>query len=138
MAGKRGGRGLPGGLGTAGAALWRKLTESSVPGEQIVFSTGELVTLELACRQADDIARLEKLLHDDGLTVTGSKGQVKLSSVPAELRLQRAALARLVGLLAIPDEDEGEGRSPAQRKAQRAADVRWACQAHAREVRKHG
>lgn len=109
----------PAGLGGAGRALWRRLT----PG--LEFSTAELVTLELACRQADDVARLEHLLEDEGMVTTGSKGQQRLSGVPAELRQQRYALNRLVSALALPDLDEVTGRSPAQRKATKAAAARW-------------
>lgn len=74
----------------------------------------------------------------DGLVVEGSKGQRRLSPVAAELRLQRAALARLIGLLALPDDGEDVGLNPAQRKAQRAADVRWAKSARVREERRRG
>ncbi len=127
---------MPAGLGTAGAALWKRLT-APVDGDELEFSVAELVTLELACRQADDIAHLEKVLAADGPTVVGSRGQVRLSPIPAELRLQRAALARLVAQLAIPDPDEEVGLAPSARRAQRAAEARWRRQAARREAR-HG
>ena len=113
--------------------MWTRLTAPPGPDQQIEFSSAERVTLELACRQADDIARLEELLEADGSMTVGSKGQPKLSSVPAELRLQRAALARLVALLAIPDEGEQHGLSPASRNARHAARVR-----HSRDAAKRG
>jgi len=128
----------PAGLGAAGKALWQRLTAPPSPGKSLVFTSAEILTLELAARTADDVAALEKLLAVDGLVVTGSKGQRRLSPVAAELRLQRAALARLVGLLALPDADEVVGKSAAQRKAQRAADARWAKSAQAREGRRRG
>jgi len=93
---------VPTGLGAAGAALWKRLT-APVDGDELEFSVAELVTLELACRQADDISALEQVLAHDGPTVLGSREQVRLSPIPAELRLQRAALARLVAQLAPPD-----------------------------------
>ncbi len=126
---------MPAGLGAAGAALWKRLT-APVDGDELEFSVAELVTLELACRQAEDIAGLEKVLANDGPTVLGSRGQVRLSPIPAELRLQRAALARLVALLAIPDADEDVGLAPTARRAQRAADARWRRQAAVREARR--
>jgi hypothetical protein len=43
--------------------------------------------------------------------VIGSKAQPKLSQVISELRLQRAALARLIAQLAIPEDDEEQGRT---------------------------
>ena len=122
----------PNGLGAAGLALWRRFTAD----EDLVFSTSELVTLELAARQADDVHALETALQRDGLVTEGSKGQPKLSSIPGELRLQRAALARLVGLLAFPEEGESEGLTPAQKRARRAADARWSRSAAAREARR--
>jgi hypothetical protein len=117
---------MPDGLGTAGAELWADVTGMRGPnGEPLVFSTAEIVTLRLACRQADDLAALEKRLAEDGLVTTGSKGQPKLSGLVIEARLSRAALAKLIGQLSLPEEGEGEGLSPAQRKAVRAAQHRW-------------
>lgn len=113
---------MPAGLGVAGAALWRQLTAD------LEFSPAEIVTLGLACRQADDLAGLEALLAEQGLAGVGSKGQPKLSGVPAELRQQRFALNRLVAALAIPDVGEAVGQSPMQRRAAKAADTRWARQ----------
>ena len=127
---------VPTGLGAAGAALWKRLT-APVDGDELEFSVAELVTLELACRQADDISALEQVLAHDGPTVLGSRDQVRLSPIPAELRLQRAALARLVAQLALPDPDEDVGLAPGARRAQRAADARWRRQAAKREAR-HG
>ncbi len=124
----------PARLGPAGQALWRRLTANP----QLVFSIAESVTLEAACRQADDVAALEALLESQGLVLVGSTGQPKLSGVPAELRQQRAALTRLVAALAIPEDGETVGRSPAQKRAARAADTRWSRQAKAREGRRHG
>jgi phage terminase small subunit len=111
-------------LGPTGRALWRRLT-SPAPGEELLFSSAERVTLELACRQADDLAALEAQLRIEGLVVIGSKGQSRLSGLPTEIRLQRAALGRLIAALALPEETEEEGLTPAQRKAQRAAQARW-------------
>ena len=91
----------------------------------MIFSVEEQVVLELAARQADDLAALERMLAEQGLVVAGSKGQPKLSGAPAELRAQRAALAKLVSQLAIPMDGELVGRTPAQRKAARAAAARW-------------
>lgn len=128
----------PRGLSNAGTALWSRLTAAPAEGECLIFSAAELTVLEMACRQADDIAKLEALIEADGLIVAGSKGQPKLSAVPSELRLQRAALARLVSQLAIPDDAEAEGRTPAQQRAQRAAQARWDRPSARRQERKHG
>jgi hypothetical protein len=114
----------PGGLGIAGAALWRRLTADA----DLDFDSGSLLTLELACRQADDVGLLEKMLADQGAVVSGSKGQPRLSGVLAELRQQRYALNRRGSAIGLPEDDEPVGKSPTQRKAQRAADARWSRQ----------
>lgn len=128
----------PAGLGKAGLALWRELTAAPREGGELVFSPAEVVTLRLACRQADDVARLEELLDEEGPVVKGSKGQPKLSTVPAELRLQRAALARLVAALALPQDGQERGLTPTQRRAQKAANARWERQAAKRDERRRG
>ena len=129
------------GLGPAGRALWRRLTAApeAVDGEELTleFSSGELVLLEQAAKAADGLAALETQLRREGLTVTGSKGQPRLSGLPAEIRLQRAALTRLVSGLAIPVGEEMSGLSPAGRRAQKAAQARWRRVEQKRETR-HG
>lgn len=134
MTGKRTGLAAPSDLGVTGARLWRDLTAPPA-GERLEFSAGETVILTAACKSADTIALLEASLAVDGPVVSGSKGQPKLSGVVAELRLQRAALARLVQALAITD-DGAELTTPAQRRAQKAAQKRWSATAR-REASKH-
>lgn len=126
---------FPAGLGPAGKALWTRLT-APAGTRRLEFSRAELVTLELAAHQADDVAQLEKLLAEQGAVTAGSKGQPKLSGVPAELRQQRFALARLVSALALPSIGEEQGVTPAQRKAQKAAEARWARAQRLREARR--
>jgi hypothetical protein len=89
------------------------------------LATAEVAILDLAAAQLDDIAALEKVLKRDGLIVTGSTGQPRLSAVVAELRQSRIALAKLLGELALPIDDEAAGMTPASRRAQHAARSRW-------------
>lgn len=112
----------PDGLGGAGAALWEALCAA------YEFEPAEVVVLASACRQADDIATLETLLATDGFVVAGSAGQPRLAAAVTEVRQGRLALARLLGELAIPIESAGDLRplSAAGRRAQRAANARWA------------
>ncbi len=107
-------------LGRAGADLWRRVL-SAYEVEPV-----EVPGLLLACRQLDDVARLEELLDRDGLIVAGSSGQPRLSAVVSELRLSRLAAARLLAGLALPGEEEGTAATPAARRARRAAQARWA------------
>jgi hypothetical protein len=109
----------PRGLGAAGRALWRRLTV------EFDFDARELLVLEAAARQADDVALLEALLADEGPVTVGSKGQPRLSAVVMEVRQGRLALLKLLDGLRIPGEDEEAGRSAASERASRAATSRW-------------
>lgn len=102
----------------AGTALWERLVAV------YELSDAEVPQLELACRQADDVAHLERLLAEQGGTVVGSTGQPRLSPVFAELRQARLALSKLLGAVGLPDE-ENRPLTAAQRNAQHAAQARW-------------
>lgn len=78
--------------------------------------------LDLAARQADDIAALERLLAEQGPIVTGSTGQPRLSPVFTELRQSRLALGKLLAELRLPDEGLGSTRNVKNRRSARA---RW-------------
>lgn len=110
----------PVGLGAAGRRLWRAVTSD------YELQPWELDSLTLACRQLDDVASLEALLAEQGLVVPGSKGQPRLSAVVSELRQARLAAARLLAEVGLPLDDEGRPATPAARRAQRAAQARWA------------
>jgi hypothetical protein len=108
----------PARLSKAGRALWRRLVT------EFELGPGELALLELAAHQADDVAALEDLLRRDGLIVPGSMGQPRLSAVVAEVRQGRLALAKLVGALALPDEDD-RPQTERSKRAAHAANARW-------------
>lgn len=110
----------PKGLGAAGRGLWREVTDA------FELDRHELPGLRLACKQLDDVTRLEELLDRDGLVSTGSTGQPRLSQVVAELRQSRLAAARLLDALALPLDDIGTAATPAAKRAKRAAQSRWA------------
>jgi hypothetical protein len=116
----------PAGLGAAGRRLWAEIVAV------YEFGPAEAATLELAARQADDLARLEAEVKATGTTVVGSKGQQRLNPKVSEIRLQRAALARLLGLLALPSDDDDTPRTAAGRRGQKAARARWDRQARRR------
>lgn len=106
----------PAGLGRAGRALWRDIAA------EFELDVRELAVLAAACRQADDVARLEALIEEQGAVVTGSAGQPKLSPAFAEVRQGRLALGRLLGDLALPNDTPTTARSS---RARRAAEARW-------------
>ena len=111
---------MPTGLGKAGQALWTRLVSV------YDFDPWEVIVVESAARQADDVAALEKVIKDQGVIAKGSAGQMRLAQVVTEVRQGRIAVARLLAELRLPAEDAAEqpmtGRSI---RAQRAANARW-------------
>lgn len=87
----------PRGLLGAGTALWLAVTESHG------LRADELLVLESACRTADTIGRLDEALDGAPLTVAGSMGQLREHPLLSEVRQQRAALARLLRQLELPN-----------------------------------
>jgi hypothetical protein len=120
---------VPAKLGAAGKRLWYTVVEHYELDEH------EVPLLESACRQADDIARLEALLSR-GVTARGSTGQTRLHPAVAEVRLGRIALARLLGTLNLPA-DAASIAAPAthaSNRARKAAEVRWSAVARRKEA----
>ncbi len=113
----------PTGLGPAGKRLWREMLAALPPGWE--FDQRELALLDQACRQADDVAALERAVKKDGRTVKGSIGQVRLHPAVVELRQGRVVLARLLGELSMPVESAEKGTTAAGKRGLRAAKVRW-------------
>lgn len=109
----------PTGLGKAGASLWKDVTG----GWEL--HDADLRVLELACRELDLCAQIDKELASDTLVVSGSMGQPVVNGLLQELRRHRATFAALIKQLALPDEvgDEGETTSS---NARAAAKARWA------------
>ncbi len=108
----------PAKLAPEGRKLWTAVTAD------FDLTATELVLLEAAARQADDVATLEAGLRD-GFTVAGSKGQPRLSAAVTEVRQGRLALARLIAELRLPAEGEDVGVNPTKA---RAASTRWNAQ----------
>ena len=125
----------PSGLNKPGRVLWERFTTQTVDREvrgelhrfRFELDPRELTLLEAACRQADDVARLERHLRKSGLTTSGSMGQTRLAAAVAEVRQGRLALQRLVDALPVaPSEDDAPAVTGASRRAQKAAESRWA------------
>lgn len=108
-------------FGPSGRALWDAVVAD------FDLAVHEQVLLQSACRLADTIAALEDTITADGLVVAGSTGQPRLNAAVTELRQCRLALSKLVADLSLPIDAAGEDvvlRSPASRKASKAAKVR--------------
>jgi hypothetical protein len=105
-----------------GAQLRQEILKALPAG--IELDEREAALLDLAARQADDVARLEAEIAERGTTVAGSRGQPTLNPAFAEARQGRLALGKLLAGLELPDA-AGKLRSETSRRAQRAADARW-------------
>lgn len=125
----------PAGLGDAGKRLWTAIL-ADVPAE-FELPPRELHLLGRACRVADEIALLEASIDETGVTVRGSRGQPVLNRAMEEVRLARLAEAKLLTLLDL-DEREERARTPRQRQAAKAANVRWARRDQLRAIRGGG
>ena len=80
----------------------------------------EEAILDLAARQARDVAAAEADIADRGYLVEGSRGQKVVNPSVAEVRQSRLALGKLLGQLDLP-----ESTRDAVRSARRAAEARW-------------
>lgn len=80
----------------------------------------EEALLDMAARQARDIARAEADIETRGYLVEGSRGQPVINPSVAEVRQSRLALGKLLGQLDLP-----ESTRDAVRNARRAAEWRW-------------
>lgn len=110
-------RAVPG-LRGPGRKLWRAVVNS------FELRPDELVTLEAACRLADEVGVLERGLVRAPALVEGSKGQSRVNPLFPEVRSHRLALGRLLAQLGLAeaDADAGLRRSTAGR---RLARLRW-------------
>lgn len=110
--------------GTAGDGLVTQLRAALPVTDQghAEFTERELVIVDLARRQMNDIETLENLLAEQGATVVGSMKQPRLNPIFAELRQSRIALSRILAELRMPDEGFSDGKNV---RKQRAANHRW-------------
>lgn len=108
----------PSGLGPRGRRLWRQV----LAGYEL--SDAEAAVLLEACRTADLVDRLHEQLGAEPLTVEGSRGQPAVHPIAAELRQQRDLLGRLLGRLALPDDDTDD-TAAASKFGRRGAAARW-------------
>jgi hypothetical protein len=110
----------PDGLEATGKQLWDSVVEV------YALTPSETATLGEACRTADELDRLERAVRAlPDLMVTGSMGQLKPHPLLGEVRAHRQLLERLCVSLALPNTDQQEGSTAAQRHARRAAVARW-------------
>lgn len=111
----------PTGLSEKSGRFWLE-----VVGEHTLRSD-EVVILTEACRVMDVVAQLDKALHGEPLTVSGSVGQLREHPLLSESRQQRLALSRLLRQLDLDDaEDVAELKDELRsRRNRQAARSRW-------------
>lgn len=105
-------------LEPAGEKLWRDVVA------KYDLRVDDLAVLEAACKTADMIATLDKEWATLGkpFMTRGSMGQDVIHPLIGERRTQQSQLARLLGLLKLPDEPSAAvGTNPARA----AAATRW-------------
>ncbi|MFG2618040.1 P27 family phage terminase small subunit [Streptomyces sp. NPDC048507] len=107
----------PSKLGPAGRRLW----SSVVPAYHL--RPDELRVLEDACRCADMVEQLEKLMEGDDLMVYNSQG-AKLHPAVDTLRRYRATMGTLLRQLSLPDVGTAVSAAESERK-RAAARARW-------------
>lgn len=119
---------VPPGLTVRGRRFWRDTVE--------VFdlSRSELELLRECCATLDEIDGLQKVIADEGLSVTGSEGQPRPHPALSQIRASRTLVGRLLAQLSLPDEDGGALPSAVVARAKRAAQTRWASQNALRAV----
>lgn len=122
---------VPDGLGDAGRALWAAIlagleeaSEDDQGGWEL--DERELAILEAAARQADDLGKIEAAIEEHGVMTRGSTNQLVVNPAVAEARQSRAALAKLLGQLKLPTEEQAPTLFDAKSlRGQRAANTRW-------------
>lgn len=97
----------------------RAVIEAALP-EGNEWDEREVVLLGVLERYAGHIHRLEQELAQHGYIDLGSKGQLRVSPLVSELRLQYAAMARVAEAIRLPDDEK-----PKSVRHQRAARRRW-------------
>lgn len=94
----------PTGLKRSGRALWRALLDDYELDEH------EQATLLQACRTADHLDALARLVESEGIMSESSQG-TRAHPALVEHRQQAVTLARLLAALRIPTEGAGDGRT---------------------------
>lgn len=102
------------------STMWKSVTST------FELRPDELRLLEDCCREMDLIDRLQKVIDKEGLTTTGSTGQVVIHPAVQEIRQHRNVLRLQLVNLSLPDEEEKqESVRSSSDKARVVAHARW-------------
>jgi hypothetical protein len=122
-------------LGEAGRILWDTVADD------LALEDRERALLTLAADQFEELELLKAKIREEGVEGEGYKGQARTSPHAVEARQQRLAIARLLGMIAIPAESgEEKPMTETSRRAQHAARARYMKEADllAKRKRKRG
>lgn len=111
-------------LGTRGRRVWRETLA------KWDLTKPELELLAEVCRRLDRIDAYRTVIDAEGLMVAGSMGQWVPHPLLAAERAEVTLVSKLLGQLALPDEDGAVVATPLQARARRAAQSRWARDPH--------
>jgi hypothetical protein len=108
-------------LGAAGRVLWDAVAPD------LELEDRERALLTLAADQFEELELIKAQIRREGVEASGYKGQKRTSPHATEARQQRLAIARLLGMLSIPpdDDDAEKPLTETSRRAQHAARARW-------------
>lgn len=114
----------PTSLKASGKRLWKSILSDLA--ESWELDQRELVFLARAGRCADELAKLEKSIDRDGVTIEGSRGQVAINPCLSEARQLRLVQLRLLSAIEMTDPQSSKrSATPAQARGRKAAEVRW-------------
>lgn len=108
----------PKSLGEQGGDLW-----DSVQSQWVLTPAEERLLLD-ACRLTDEIDQLERGIAETGVTVPGSKGQVRANPLIGEARSHRLAVKQLLAALKLRESLDAENNNKAHHGRSLAAH-RW-------------
>jgi len=115
----------PKGLGAAGSELWTAIIDDL--SDDWTLDARERQFLERACRCADELLALQDAVDSDGVIALGSRGQAVAHPALSEARQLRLVLLRLLSALEMTDPLAAQrAATPAQARARKAAEARWA------------
>ncbi|KWX03720.1 hypothetical protein TH66_13050 [Carbonactinospora thermoautotrophica] len=106
-------------LGDAGRAFYAEVTA------KYELNVDELRILAAAAKTLDELAALEAMVKEHGVVAKGSRGQLRVSPAIEAIREHRALFLRLVGALALPQDDGSTLATGTVSRARRAAEARW-------------
>jgi hypothetical protein len=77
------------------------------------------------CRVLDVIDALAGAVDRDGVTVTGSRGQIVINPAVQEMRQQQVVFSRLIAQLNLDEAELGAMLTARRASAKRAGQVKW-------------